>query len=73
MNDWFARWETKGYIRETAASYILWELNVPALYEVDINNKISNKSYVYHLPNNYVNAEGTPLGKISLDSLVYIE
>jgi len=73
MKDWFARWETKDYIRETAASYILWELKVPALYELDVNNKISDKCYVYHLPNNYVNTEGIPLGKISIDSLVCIE
>jgi len=73
MKDSFARWEVNGDIRETAASYILWELKVPGLYEVNSEGKISEKCYVYHLPNNYVNAEGTPLGKMSLKSLVEIE
>jgi hypothetical protein len=72
IKDWFARWETSGHIRETAASYILWELMVPGLYEVSSEGKISEKCYVYHLPNNYVNAEGTPLGKMSLKRLVEI-
>ena len=72
INDWFARWETSGHIRETAASYALWELKVPGLYEVNSEGKISEKCYVYHLPNNYVNAEGTPLGKMSLKRLVDI-
>jgi hypothetical protein len=72
IKDWFARWEVNGFIRETAASYILWELKVPGLYEVSSDGKISEKCYVYHLPNNYVNAEGTPLGKMSLKNLVQI-
>jgi hypothetical protein len=72
IRNWFARWETSGFIRETAASYILWELKVPGLYEVSSDGKISEKCYVYHLPNNYVNAEGTPLGKMSLKNLVQI-
>ena len=72
IKDWFARWEVNGHVRETAASYILWELKVPGLYEVNSEGKISEKCYVYHLPNNYVNAEGTPLGKMSLKRLVEI-
>ena len=72
MKDWFARWETSGHIRETAASYIFWELKVAGLYEVNSEGNISEKCYVYHLPNNYVNAEGTPLGKMSLNRLVEI-
>jgi hypothetical protein len=73
IKDWFARWEVNGHIRETAASYILWELKVHGLYEVNPEGKISEKCYVYHLPNNYVKAEGTPLGKMSLKRLVDIE
>ena len=72
MKDSFARWKVKGCIRETAASYILWELKVPGLYEVNSEGNISEKCYVYHLPNNYVNAEGTPLGKMSVKRLVEI-
>jgi hypothetical protein len=73
IKDCFARWEVNGYIRETAASYILWELNVPALYEVNSDGKISEKCYVYHLPNNYNSDQGTPLGKMSLKRLVDID
>jgi hypothetical protein len=68
----FARWETEGHIRETAASFPNWELKMPALVEVDSQGKVSEKCYTYHLPNNYVLQEGTPLGKLSVNSLLEI-
>ena len=72
INESFARWETKGHIRETAASYIIWELKVPALYELDSNGMISEKCHVYHLPNNYVNDLTTPLGKMNLNTIIQL-
>jgi len=68
----FARWETEGHIRETAASFPNWELNMHALVEVDSQGKVSEKCYTYHLPNNYILQEGTPLGKLSVNNLLEI-
>ena len=72
LRDDFARWEITGHIRETAASYPTWELKKPALIQLTQANEISPLSFVYHLPNNYALAEGTPLGKTKLSDLIQI-
>lgn len=49
--------------REFNAMWTGWGLGKPALVEID-NGQVSRKSYSYHLPNNYTNAEGLKNGKI---------
>lgn len=49
--------------REFNAMWTGWGLGKPALVEID-NGQVSRKSYSYHLPNNYANAEGLNNGKI---------
>jgi len=49
--------------RECAASYIMGELKLVPLVELD-GDEISELCYSYHIANNYVNADGIPFAKL---------
>ena len=49
--------------RECAASYIMGELKIKPLVELE-DNEISEMCYSYHITNNYARTEGTPFAKL---------
>jgi len=49
--------------RETASTYIMWELRKTGLVEIE-NNQISSKCYSYHLSNNYARSKESIFAKI---------
>lgn len=54
--------------REWAASFTNWELEKIPLVRIE-NNKISKLCYSYHLSNNYVRDNNTPVAKIEVDKI----
>lgn len=72
LRDDFARWETTGHIRETAASYPTWELKKPALIELTHDFQVSPLSFIYHLPNNYAFSDAKDLGKTKVADVLRV-